>query len=411
MPGPPRRFTAHPAVLVSALTAVVGLSALLLTQWPAAAPPVAGRVSAPSESQPAADSESTRQGRWQPSRHALKVVEDHWVRLPSGPADGRVFSIELWTGREYLIWGGEKPSEVTFHDSGAAYEPATGRWRRLADGPLGPRSEHVAVWSGEEVLVCCGRVESGLAGAAAYDPASDTWRRIADPPVDAVEFLTAVWTGRQMLVTGGVLQGGSRASHETVAYDPATDRWSVLAPAPTVIERQGQAVWTGDRMLVLTSGLSGGALLSYDPVTNTWLRLPAVPDRLKSELGSLVWTGSEAIVWGVDISDDGNAIGARFDPDDNRWRPMADDPLPRFNWFEGTPGSQAAVWTGREMLVWAGALSGGNAATTAVLGYEPSRDRWRSLPRAPLTAYQPEMMATGDMLLVGTAPLLAVDPG
>jgi len=90
---------------------------------------------------------------------------------------------------------------------------------------------------------------------------------------------------------------------------------------------------------------------------------------------------------------------------------MADDPLPRFNWFEGTPGSQAAVWTGREMLVWAGALSGGNAATTAVLGYEPSRDRWRSLPRAPLTAYQPEMMATGDMLLVGTAPLLAVDPG
>ncbi len=259
--------------------------------------------------------------------------------------------------------------------------------------------------------MCCGRVESGLAGAAAYDPASDTWRRIADPPVDAVEFLTAVWTGRQMLVTGGVLRGGSRASHETVAYDPATDRWSVLAPAPTVIERQGQAVWTGDRMLVLTSGLSGGALLSYDPVTNTWLRLPAVPDRLKSELGSLVWTGSEAIVWGVDISDDGNAIGARFDPDDNRWRPMADDPLPRFNWFEGTPGSQAAVWTGREMLVWAGALSGGNAATTAVLGYEPSRDRWRSLPRAPLTAYQPEMMATGDMLLVGTAPLLAVDPG
>lgn len=203
------------------------------------------------------------------------------------------------------------------------------------------------MWSGEEVLVCCGRVESGLAGAAAYDPASDTWRRIADPPVDAVEFLTAVWTGRQMLVTGGVLQGGSRASHETVAYDPATDRWSLLAPAPTVIERQGQAVWTG----------------------------------------------------------------ARFDPDDSRWRAMADDPLPRFDWFEGTPGSQVAVWTGREMLVWAGALSGSHATTTTVLGYDPTRDRWRFLPRAPLTAYQPEMVTTGDALLVGTDPLLAIDPG
>jgi hypothetical protein len=165
--------------------------------------------------------------------------------------------------------------------------------------------------------------------------------------VDAVEFLTAVWTGRQMLVTGGVLQGGSRASHETVAYDPATDRWSLLAPAPTVIERQGQAVWTG----------------------------------------------------------------ARFDPDDSRWRAMADDPLPRFDWFEGTPGSQVAVWTGREMLVWAGALSGSHATTTTVLGYDPTRDRWRFLPRAPLTAYQPEMVTTGDALLVGTDPLLAIDPG
>ncbi len=392
MPDQLRRPITYPTVMaVSALTGFVAISAMLLTHRPAGGPALPGRVSAPVEGQ------------------AVRVVEDRWVRLPAGPADGRSFPIEVWTGREYLIWGGEKPSEV--HDTGAAYDPATGRWRRLADGPLGPRTEHVAVWTGEEVLICCGRAEGTFTGGAVYDPATDMWRPIADSPLDAMTFTVAVWTGRQMLVTGGVPQGGSQASHAAAAYDPATDRWRVLAPAPAVIERQGQVVWTGDRMLVLTSGPSGGVLLSYDPATDTWLRMPAVPDGLKAELGSLVWTGHEAIVWGVDTSDDGNATGARFDPDDRRWRPMSDDPLPRFDWSEGTPGSQAAVWTGREMVVWTGALGGGDAATTAVIGYDPRRDRWRWMPRAPLTAYQPTVVMAGDGLLVGTAPVLAIDPG
>jgi hypothetical protein len=99
VPGRLWKLTTHPVVMVSAVIAVVALSAVLSRQRPAAAPAV-GRVSAPVQPQAAPANKPPRPQRFQPSDHAVEVVKDHWVRLPRGPADGRAFSIELWTGRE-----------------------------------------------------------------------------------------------------------------------------------------------------------------------------------------------------------------------------------------------------------------------------------------------------------------------
>src|SRR4051794_34478763 len=47
----------------------------------------------------------------------------------------------------------------------------------------------------------------------------------------------------------------------------------------------------------------------------------------------------------------------------------------------------AAVWTGSEMLVWGG-FAGNQAAETYYAdgaGYDPGKNRWRTLPAAPLT--------------------------
>jgi N-acetylneuraminic acid mutarotase len=342
-----------------------------------------------------------------------------WERLPPGPADGRVNASTVWTGTEYIVWGGEAPSETTWHDTGAAYNPTTGRWRRLAPSPLAARSGHVAVWTGEEMLVCCGYAPSGPSpNAAAYRPRTDTWRSIANSPLGVVTNPAAAWTGDEMLVVGGANRGETAEDRRGAAYDPATDTWRRLSSAPGVIERSADAAWTGERLLVWPRFFTSSPGLSYDPSTDTWERLPPLPDGLRADIASMVWTGEEMLVWGVRHAVDSDATGARFDPESGRWRPLADDPLPPFRRYEGTPGSQSAVWTGTEMVVWTGALGAettqlpdgsadavaGTAERTAVIAYDPSADRWRELPDAPGAGYNPAFVWTGKHLIVESVP-------
>lgn len=57
-----------------------------------------------------------------------------------------------------------------------------------------------------------------------------------------------------------------------------------------------------------------------------------------------VWTGREMIVW----ASTGDTSGGRYDPGTDTWKPMStvNAPSPRFH--------DVAVWTGKEMIVWGG---------------------------------------------------------
>lgn len=127
--------------------------------------------------------------------------------------------------------------------------------------------------------------------------------------------------------------------------DPVSDTWRSIAPTPGLIERNSDVAWAGDRPIVWPRFFTSSPGLSYDPEADTWERLPPVPDDIRPDIGSMVWTGEEVLVWGVAARDQNDATRARYDLDSRTWRPLADDPLPPFEWFEGTPGSQAAVWT------------------------------------------------------------------
>src|SRR4051794_17202267 len=60
-----------------------------------------------------------------------------------------------------------------------------------------------------------------------------------------------------------------------------------------------------------------------------------------------VWTGTEMIVWGGAVSGSLNT-GGRYNPSTNSWTPTSttNAPSPRSN--------HTAVWTGDEMIVWGG---------------------------------------------------------
>ncbi len=90
--------------------------------------------------------------------------------------------------------------------------------------------------------------------------------------------------------------------------------------------------------------------------------------------GSVIWTGSEMIVWGG-CGDfwctSAFADGAAYDPSTDSWRTIAEAPI--------TPRSHyLAAWTGSEMLI-----VGGTQSRFTAAAYSPTTDSWRHMPELP----------------------------
>ena len=341
-----------------------------------------------------------------------------WSVAADHPVVGRTFPVVVWTGSEVVVWGGEKPSEGAWHADGAAFDPATGTWRELADSPLAPRSEHVAVWTGEEVIICCGRIEGTGTSAGAYDPEADQWREISAPPIGPA-FAEAVWTGDEMLVFGGVGIGGDPNLTGAAAYNPDTDTWRRLADLPYGLERTADAVYGDGVVFAWPSGFGSPppepAPLSYHIESDTWTPLPPLPPEMTPVTPSLVWTGDELIAWGLSPGfDDAQGLGMAFRPDTGEWKMLPQAPLQPTDWWEGTEASQAAAWTGAEVIVWTGYVgTDGNDPWTRVVAFDPSEDSWRELEPAPIPArglYNEPILWTGSQLITYTDPMLLYTP-
>lgn len=65
-----------------------------------------------------------------------------------------------------------------------------------------------------------------------------------------------------------------------------------------------------------------------------------------------VWTGTEMLVWGGQISGSDYQTAGRYDPMSDSWGTTSAD---------GAPSRRevhTAVWTGRSMVVWGGGIPG-----------------------------------------------------
>lgn len=136
-----------------------------------------------------------------------------------------------------------------------------------------------------------------------------------------------------------------------------------------------------------------------------WERLPDPP--LSDRVGAAtVWTGSEVLMWGgrtglsssrAGLQDD----GAAYDPATRQWRMLAPAPI-------GPRSGHAAVWTGREMLVWGGVRPEGEELAGYADGalYDPVADTWRTIREAPIGGRVGAGVAwTGvELIVVGGTP-------
>lgn len=299
----------------------------------------------------------------------------YWIAGPPHPTlHGRNNFVSAWTGKEALIWAGSSAAigRSDQLEDGARFDPMTSGWTPIAAKPpefISPARRFVGAWS-QGVLFAWGAGPTvGL-----YAPETDTWTVVSPggyPSVFDGASITAL--GGSVYVWGGIeylpqaLAKGNR-------FDLSTGTWQAISangsPRPRLYH---QGIAANDR-LIAWGGVSstqpdvlvdGGDI--YDPAAGAWTQIPPAPNDVGRRFPStVVWSGTELIVWGgKSESGDEHGDGAAYNPSSHTWRVIALGPSAR--------ATAAAVWTGREMLVY----GGGDYLLAEVWLYDPVLDRWR----------------------------------
>ncbi|MCI0613574.1 putative Ig domain-containing protein [bacterium] len=310
----------------------------------------------------------------------IQATCEGWEPMTAiNPPEGRAHHSTIWTGTEMIVWGGG-PSGL---NTGGRFDPALNTWTPTPIDTNTPaaRYSHTAVWTGSEMIVWGGFsvTLNELNTGGGYNPVSDTWTATSVAGAPSARFdHVAVWTGTEMIVTKGQSQSAVNAGGR---YNPSTNSWQSITSDPNnPAEMYGTtAVWTGQYM-VIWGGFDGNNALNtggrYNPSTNSWLPtlLTNAPDARFGH--SAVWTGSEMIVWGgsFQTAQSFNS-GGRYNPVSDSWQPTSTAPGVPFPRTHHT-----AVWTGSEMIIWAGQYlivtrSGGR--------YSPATDSWKPTAVGP----------------------------
>ncbi|HEX9969144.1 MAG TPA: hypothetical protein VGB03_03320 [Acidimicrobiales bacterium] len=225
----------------------------------------------------------------------------------------------------------------------------------------------------------------------------------------AVAAVVVVVLGAVALFVG---RDDERQAVDVVAPPPPAviGGWNLAEPSPLGEPRRAASVvWTGREAIVWGGarlGVGDGGDLgsadgaAYDPAARRWRRIADAPiaNRYRHKA---VWTGREMIVWGGVVTGSGGRSdrpdGAAYDPATDTWRRIATSPLPGPSRTSLDAG-QAVVWTGREMIAWGRVFDGGYATEGAA--YDPATDRWRRVAALPEARQgPPELFATPEGVL------------
>ena len=245
----------------------------------------------------------TASGRPRSVAASLSLDTGEWTILADALAPDKLWANDAWawTGAELLVMSGDQGLGSA---TAQAFNPATNEWRLLGAAPLAPRYDAASVWTGTEWLIWGGGGDTDIyADGVAYNPATDTYRPLAEAPLSA-RAVRGVWTGAEMVLLAGTSTGGN-AESDGAAYNPQTDTWRSTKPGfghPGFVP-----VWTGSLIIQFAKG---GAVW-YNPVMNEWgsgdMTFGEVPHYDQSP----VWTGSQVVLLGSYVSTTG---GATFTP-------------------------------------------------------------------------------------------------
>jgi hypothetical protein len=172
---------------------------------------------------------------------------------------------------------------------------------------------------------------------------------------------------------------------------PAGRRILAAAVALAVFGAAGVFAWTRLRPVEETRAPRG----AWEGYPVGWTELPVPPEARDS--ASWVWTGDEVLMWAGCVprgeTCDPRMDGFSFDPQTGAWSAIPAAPGPSATDAQG-------VWTGRE-AIFIGTFAGTGGAQLAGVGYTPSTRSWRVLPVAPIgSAHGNIVVWTGSEVFV-----------
>ncbi len=155
-----------------------------------------------------------------------------------------------------------------------------------------------------------------------------------------------------------------------------SEEWKIISTtgAPS-IRGEHTVVWTGSELIVwggvVNSSLDSGG--RYNPATDSWISTSTTGAPSARNLHTAIWTGTEMIVWGGEeccfFPRRTLNTGGRYNPATNTWVSTSGTNVPTGR-FEHT-----AVWTGSEVIIWGGWDSGFNFFNTGGR-YNPVTNTW-----------------------------------
>ena len=348
-------------------------------------------------------------GRYSPS-------SDTWTSTTTSNApSARTLHKAVWTGTEMIVWGGliEVNNTTTYFNTGGRYNPSADGWTATgtSSAPDG-RGSFSAVWTGSLMIVWGGLNASGnLNTGGRYNPSNDSWLATNTATAPETRRLhAAVWTGTEMIIASGVgvsVGFGPPDRSTGGRYNPSTDTWIATDTTDAPAGRNPSVVWTGSEMIlwggfyrgIATQGSFLGTGARYSPSTNSWKVVNSSGAPSPRELHTAVWTGTEMIVWGGGINFSGNYTfydnGSRYNPSTNSWVSMRANNAPIHRYFH------TAIWTGAEMIAWGGQTASGVTNTGG--RYSPVTDSWTPTPgfgSAPTPRKDHTAVWTGTEMIV-----------
>lgn len=269
-------------------------------------------------------------------------VTSTWTDMATAPyALAETVGVWAETTGEMLVWSGSQQGAPGGSQHGLAYNPKTNTWKAMPTPQLTGRRAASAVWLQDKMFVYGG--DGGGSAAeqdyATYDPKTETWSTSMMPTNPrARAFFPFTVVGDRAFAWGGTSHyndyPGNDFWSDGVVFDASGGRTQAIpSPTETVLPGAGRKsggafgadgklwVWGGvggalDDPSDTTSRVARGNGAVFDPATNTWTAMTsagAVPSP-RSRF-SLIWTGTEAIVWGGVSSDatkdldDGSVLG------------------------------------------------------------------------------------------------------
>ena len=166
----------------------------------------------------------------------------------------------------------------------------------------------------------------------------------------------------------------ARTACSVLSYEPTA---TTNAPAGRT---DAEVVFDGEKVYFIggRSTSNNSEVVSLDPISNRWVDINLTGASGIGQIGhAAVFTGKEILVWGGE-GNSGSA-GAAYSPALDEWRTINQG-------LRAPPsrGHFAHTWTGTEWFVWGGKDSQTTLSDGAI--YSPDSDSWHRVRRSPLSA-------------------------